>query len=52
MKKQVKKASKKSIQEIKCYLDIPVYKKFKAKTEEQGNNMSQWIRHQIMKYVK
>lgn len=51
-KASLKKASKPTSKEIKCYLDPETYKKFKKKAEEHGTHRSQWIRHQIMKWVK
>lgn len=50
--KQTLKAAKPTKREIKCYVDSETYKKFKKKTGEQGMHLSQWIRHQITKWVK
>lgn len=48
---KIKKAQKPSAT-IKCYVDKDTHKKFMKKTESQGMHASQWIRHQIMKWVK
>ena len=49
-KPKPKKASKTPT--VKSYLTTEVHKKFMKKVEEQGMHGSQWIRHQIMKWVK
>jgi hypothetical protein len=46
------KASKPTTQEIKVYIDSATHKKFKKKTLASEMSMSQWMRHQIMKYTK
>lgn len=37
---------------VKSYIDGDINKKFKKKVEEHGMTKSQWVRHQIMKWVK
>lgn len=45
------KATKPS-QELKVYVDLNTYKKFKKKVAEHDFTMSQWIRNKIMNWVK
>ena len=46
------KAAKPASQEIKVYIDRETHRKFKKKVANSEMSMSQWMRHQIMKYTK
>lgn len=46
------KAARPTTQEIKVYIDGTTHKKFKKKVAASEMSMSQWMRHQIMKYTK
>jgi NRPS condensation-like uncharacterized protein len=37
---------------VKATIPMDVYKRFKSLSDAKGFTMSQWIRHQIIKFVK
>jgi len=51
-KKPKPKKATKPTSTVKCYLSADIHKKFMSKVDDQGMHGSQWIRHQIMKWVK
>lgn len=37
---------------VKCYLTVEDHKAFMKKAETHGTHASQWVRHQIKKWIK
>lgn len=51
-KKPKPKKATKPTSTVKSYLSADTHKKFMKKAEENNMSGSQWIRHQIMKWIK
>lgn len=51
-KKAKPKKATKPTSTVKSYLSADTHKKFMKKAEENNMSGSQWIRHQIMKWIK
>jgi hypothetical protein len=52
MKSKMTAKKQKPSQVVKATIPMDVYKRFKSLTGARDLTMSQWIRHQIIKFVK